>query len=146
MKMKQAYKRTIIAYAVFSAIYQIVFALAIYYLHDISGEAIMYYAFPDISQLEEMGISPALSVLFYVMIIAALFWPVVMLGIIRRAIVPERTGRTAAIAGHLFLLALFAAAIWIVADVFTYHGLRAFMRGEVWVLVPWLLALLRYKM
>ena len=96
MKMKQAYKRTIIAYAVFSAIYQIVFVLAVYYLHDASGETIMYYAFPDISQLEEMGISPALSVLFYVMIIAALFWPVVMLGIIRRAIVPERTGRTAA--------------------------------------------------
>ena len=93
MKMKQAYKRTIIAYAVFSAIYQIVFVLAVYYLHDASGETIMYYAFPDISQLEGMGISPALSVLFYVMIIAALFWPVVMLGIIRRAIVPERTGR-----------------------------------------------------
>ena len=146
MKMNRAYKRTIIAYAVFSAIYQIVFALAIYYLHDISGEAIMYYAFPDISQLEEMGISPALSVLFYVMIIAALFWPVVMLGIIRRAIVPERTGRTAAIAVYLSVVVLFAAAIWIVADVFTYHWLRAFMRGEVWVLVPWLLALLRYKM
>ena len=31
MKMKQAYKRTIIAYAVFSAIYQIVFVLAVYY-------------------------------------------------------------------------------------------------------------------
>lgn len=146
MKMKQAYKRTIIAYAVFSAIYQIVFALAIYYLHDISGEAIMYYAFPDISQLEGMGISPALSVLFYVMIIAALFWPMVMLGIIRRAIVPERTGRTAAIAVYLSVVVLFAAAIWTISNVFTYHWLRAFMRGEVWVLVPWLLALLRYKM
>ena len=86
----------------FPAIYQIVFVLAVYYLHDASGETIMYYAFPDISQLEGMGISPALSVLFYVMIIAALFWPVVMLGIIRRAIAPERAGRTAAIAGHLF--------------------------------------------
>ena len=146
MKMKQAYKRTMTAYAVFSAIYQIVFALAIYYLHDISGEAIMYYAFPNINWLEGMGISPVLSVLFYVMIIAAFIWPVVMLGIISRAIAPKRAGRTAVIAGHLFLLALFAAAIWIVADVFTYHGLRAFMRGEVWVLVPWLLALLRYKM
>ena len=146
MKMKRAYKRTIIAYAVFSAIYQIVFVLAVYYLHDASGETIMYYAFPDISQLEGMGISPARSGLFYVMIIAALFWPVVMLGIIRRAIVPERTGRTAAIAVYLSVVVLFAAAIWIVADVFTYHWLRAFMRGEVWVLVPWLLALLRYKM
>ena len=106
----------------------------------------MYYAFPDISQLEEMGISPALSVLFYVMIIAALFWPVVMLGIIRRAIVPERTGRTAAIAVYLSVVVLFAAAIWTISNVFTYHWLRAFMRGEVWVLVPWLLALLRYKM
>lgn len=146
MKMKQAYKRTIIAYAVFSAIYQIVFVLAVYYLHDASGETIMYYAFPDISQLEGMGISPVLSVLFYVMIIAAFIWPVVMLGIISRAIAPKRAGRTAVIAGHLFLLALFAAAIWIVADVFTYHGLRAFMIREIWVLIPWLLALLRYKM
>lgn len=146
MKMKQAYKRTIIAYAVFSAIYQIVFALAIYYLHDISGEAIMYYAFPNINWLEGMGISPVLSVLFYVMIIAAFIWPVVMLGIIRRAIVPERTGRTAAIAVYLSVVVLFAAAIWTISNVFTYHWLRAFMRGEVWVLVPWLLALLRYKM
>lgn len=146
MKMKQAYKRTIIAYAVFSAIYQIVFVLAVYYLHDISGEAIMYYAFPNINWLEGMGISPVLSVLFYVMIIATFIWPVVMLGIIRRAIVPERTGRTAAIAVYLSVVVLFAAAIWTISNVFTYHGLRAFMRGEVWVLVPWLLALLRYKM
>lgn len=146
MKMKQAYKRTIIAYAVFSAIYQIVFVLAVYYLHDISGEAIMYYAFPNINWLEGMGISPVLSVLFYVMIIAAFIWPVVMLGIIRRAIVPERTGRTAAIAVYLSVVVLFAAAIWTISNVFTYHWLRAFMRGEVWVLVPWLLALLRYKM
>ena len=133
METKLAYKRTIIAYAVFSAIYQIVFALAIYFLHDVS-------------QLEGMGISPVLSVLFYVMIIAAFIWPVVMLGIISRAIAPKRTGRTAVIAGHLFLLALFAAAIWIIGNVFTYHWLRAFMIREVWVLVPWLLAFLRYKM
>lgn len=146
MKMKQAYKRTIIAYAVFSAIYQIVFALAIYYLHDISGEAIMYYAFPNINWLEGMGISPALSVLFYVMIIAAFIWPVVMLGIISRAIAPKRAGRTAVIAVYLSVVVLFAAAIWTISNVFTYHWLRAFMRGEVWVLVPWLLALLRYKM
>lgn len=146
METKQAYKRTIIAYAVFSVIYQIVFVLAIYFLHDASGETIMYYAFPDVGQLEGMGISPALSVLFYVMIIAAFLWPVIMLGIIRRAVVPKRAGRAAVIAGYLAVVVLFAAAIWTIGNVFTYHWLRAFMIGEVWVLVPWLLALLRYKM
>ena len=63
MKKKQWYKKAIIAYAVFSIIYQIVFVAAAYLLHDTSGETILYYIIPDIYQIEAMGIGQGFSVL-----------------------------------------------------------------------------------
>lgn len=145
MKKKQWYKKAIIAYAVFSIIYQIVFVAAVYLLHGTSGETILYYIIPDIYQIEAMGIGQGLAVLFYIMIIIAFFWPVVMSGVIQRTIVPKHGRRLVSVTVQIILLVLLAVFLYIALKVLAYHGLKAFLVGEILILYSWLDTFLIYK-
>ena len=145
MKKKQWYKKAIIAYAVFSIIYQIVFVAAAYLLHDTSGETILYYIIPDIYQIEAMGIGQGFAVLFYIMIIIAFFWPVVILGVIQRTIVPKHGRRLLSVTVQIILLVLLAVFLYIALKVLAYHGLKAFLVGEILILYSWLDTFLIYK-
>ena len=145
MKKKQWYKKAIIAYAAFSIIYQIVFVAAVYLLHGTSGETILYYIIPDIYQIEAMGIGQGLAVLFYIMIIIAFFWPVVMSGVIQRTIVPKHGRRLVSVTVQIILLVLLAVFLYIALKVLAYHGLKAFLVGEILILYSWLDTFLIYK-
>lgn len=145
MKKKQWYKKAIIAYAVFSIIYQIVFVAAVYLLHGTSGETILYYIIPDIYQIEAMGIGQGLAVLFYIMIIIAFFWPVVMSGVIQRTIVPKHGRRLVSVTVQIILLVLLAVFLYIALKVLAYHGLKAFLVGEILILYSWIDTFIIYK-
>lgn len=145
MKKKQWYKKAIIAYAAFSIIYQIVFVAAVYLLHGTSGETILYYIIPDIYQIEAMGIGQGLAVLFYIMIIIAFFWPVVMSGVIQRTIVPKHGRRLVSVTVQIILLVLLAVFLYIALKVLAYHGLKAFLVGEILILYSWIDTFIIYK-
>lgn len=145
MKKKQWYKKAIIAYAVFSIIYQIVFVAAVYLLHGTSGETILYYIIPDIYQIEAMGIGQGLAVLFYIMIIIAFFWPVVILGVIQRTIVPKHGRRLVSVTVQIILFVLLAVFLYIALKVLAYHGLKAFLVGEILILYSWIDTFIIYK-
>ena len=129
----------------FSIIYQIVFVAAVYLLHDTSGETILYYIIPDIYQIEAMGIGEALQFCFYIMIIIAFFWPVVMSDVIQRTIVPKHGRRLVSVTVQIILLALLAVFLYIALKVLAYHGLKAFLVGEILILYSWLDTFLIYK-